>query len=481
MKMITMQADDDAWKLHSRVLAASRRARHAIVLGETWGELVFAPAENGVLVLGPPRSGKTSNIVVPNVLAASGPVVAVSTKRDVLDATLSARAHLGECLVFDPTASIVTLPHARRIGWSPLSASRTWDGAVLAAEAMVGASREGRHTPEGSHWTERAAALLSTLFHAAALSGMPFTDVVSAVNRRAPKPFSSALARAGAEQALDLLAGLTETEEREQSAIWSTASGVLSGYRTQAALENASLPAFPAERFVASCSTLYIAAPAEHQLHLAPLVAGVLREIRTAAYRRFAGSNPDLSPPTLFVLDELANIAPLHDLPVLVAEGASQGVVTLACLQDLSQARARYGVAADGFLTLFGTKLVLGGVSDVRTLEALSTLAGRHDVTTLTRSSMRAAGRLRRQQTVTAALRSEPRLAVDHLARPPSGTAIAFIGAEPRRVDLSPYFSSPTWSRIVEPRKRDELGAGPPFRASVRRRLVERMHDRRDR
>jgi type IV secretion system protein VirD4 len=445
---MTMQEDKRAWSVHSRVLAASRRSGHAIFLGETAGELVFAPREHGALALGPPRSGKTSSVVVPNVLAACGPVVAVSTKRDVLDATLAARSRLGECLIFDPTGSITEPPSNRRIGWSPLRASRSWDDAVLAAEAMVGASREGRHAPDGSHWTERAAALLSTVFHAAALAEMTFKDVVSGVNRRDARPFISVLARTSSEEALDLLTGLVETEERELSAIWSTASSVLSGYRTHAAIESAALASFDPERFVTSASTLYIAAPAEHQLHLAPLVAGVLRDVRTAAYRRSAESRATRTP-TLFVLDELANIAPLHDLPVLVAEGASQGVVTLACLQDLSQARARYGTAADGFLTLFGSKLVLGGVSDVRTLEALSTLAGRHDVTTLTRSSVRIAGRIRRRRSVTASLRSEARLAVDAIAQPPPGSAIAFIGAVPHRVGLTPFFASPTWSELT--------------------------------
>ena len=273
---------------------------------------------------------------------------------------------------------------------------------------------------------------------------------------------------------------MTETEEREQSGIWSTASSVLSGYRTRAAVENASIPSVDADRFVTSCSTLYIAAPAEHQLHLAPLVAGVLREIRTAAYRQFAAVTRATRSPTLFVLDELANIAPLHDLPVLVAEGASQGVITLACLQDLSQARARYGVAADGFLTLFGSKLVLSGVSDVRTLEALSALVGRHDLTTLTRSSSRVAGRFRRQRTVSSSLRSEPRLPVDRLASPPLGTAVAFIGAEPYRVGLTPCYLSSTWSRIVVPASRGEIGRPPREAEGVRRRLAGTPHHRSD-
>ena len=37
-----------------------------------------------------------------------------------------------------------------------------------------------------------------------------------------------------------------------------------------------------------------------------------------------------------------------------------------AGLQDLSQARARWGTAADGFLSLFGTTVVLPGIGELR-------------------------------------------------------------------------------------------------------------------
>jgi type IV secretory pathway TraG/TraD family ATPase VirD4 len=53
-----------------------------------------------MLVLGPPRSRKTSTLVVPNVLAAPGPVLVTSTKADVLQAVLASRSQLGRCLHF---------------------------------------------------------------------------------------------------------------------------------------------------------------------------------------------------------------------------------------------------------------------------------------------------------------------------------------------------------------------------------------------
>src|SRR3712207_5291723 len=62
----------------------------------------------------------------------------------------------------------------------------------------------------------------------------------------------------------------------------------------------------------------------------------------------------------LWALDEVANVAPLRKLPGIVSEAGGHGLQVLACFQDLSQARARWGAAADGFLSLFGTKVVSG-------------------------------------------------------------------------------------------------------------------------
>ncbi len=115
-----------------------------------------------------------------------------------------------------------------------------------------------------------------------------------------------------------------------------------------------------------------------HQHQFAPLVVGNIGDVRDAAYAR---ARDELSgPPTLLALDEVANIAPIPDLPAMVSEGASQGLLVLACLQDLSQARIRWGQAADGFLSLFGTTVVLRGIADTSTLRDISALAGDHEV-----------------------------------------------------------------------------------------------------
>jgi type IV secretion system protein VirD4 len=286
----------------------------------------------------------------------------------------------------------------QRVRWSPVTGCARWDDALLVAQGLVGSTRPtgGRGQGGGNgtdHWTERAQALLGPVLHAAALEGEELATVLSWIDRRQAAPALGILDREGAAIAGDLLAGIAATDEREQSGIWSTASGVLAAYRSETALATTVAPDFDPGAFCDSSATLYICATGRHQALAAPLVVGLLTDIRAAAYARaadhFSGAvsgrqvgRTSPRPPVVLALDEVANIAPVPDLPAMVSEGGSQGVVTLACLQDLSQARGRWGTAAEGFLSLFGTTVVLPGIADVRTLEALSTLAGEEEVST---------------------------------------------------------------------------------------------------
>lgn len=385
---------------------------------------VFGGSEQCVLVLGPPRSGKTSGVVVPNVLAARAVVVA-STKRDVLDATYRHRREVGNCLLYDPSGATEAPPGVEVVGWSPLPAAADWAGAVVVAESMVGASHPDQHG-DAAHWNERAAALLACLLHAAHLGKVGMDEMVSWVNRREPEAPMALLDEADVELAVDVLTGLVATDHRELSGIWSTASSVLAAYRTAPALESTTKAPIDFAGLIEGNDTLYVVASTEQQRHLAPLIAGLVRDLRAHTY---ASRPPG---PVTLILDELANIAPLHDLPELVAEGGSHGLVTLACLQDLSQARARWGPIADGFLSLFGHKIILGGLGDTRTLQALSILAGERDAP-LHSASWRSP--LHPTQHSLSSRRSAA-LPQDAIAKLAFGTALLIDRGHPRKVEL---------------------------------------------
>ncbi len=448
-------------------------------------------------MLGPPRSGKTSSIVIPAILGAPGAVVSTSTKPDVLRATASARATAGPCLLYDPSGTVDAPPGVTRVRWSPVQSCRSWDDALLVARSLVGTTRPaaGRDgtSPGADHWTERAEALLAPALHAAALDDASLETVLSWVDRRNAATALGILDRNGAARPGDLLAGIAATDPREQSGIWSTASGVLAAYRSETALATTVSPDFDAGAFCDSSATLYICATGRHQGVAAPLVVGLITDIRTAAYARSAAV-PDRAAgvgrpaPVVLALDEVANIAPIPDLPGLVSEGAGQGLLTLACLQDLSQARSRWGGAAEGFFSLFGTTVVLPGIGDVRTLEAISSLAGEEEVRTRSVSAPvpgprgvgAVLGRLvlgpraqRAEQvpTMTTSTVLRRRLPVDVVARGEAGMAL--VVDERNRmgwVRLTPWFATEPWrsaalapERAVSP-ARDRAGPVPAVR-----------------
>jgi type IV secretion system protein VirD4 len=425
---------------------------------KTWS---WAGPQRSTLVLGPSRSGKTSSLVIPNILVAQGPVLSTSTKPDVMHATARTRTRHGWAFLFDPSGEIECPSSVTRVGWSPLTTAGNWDAAVQTADAMVNASRlsEGPITRSGGdhHWTERASALLSPLLHAAALEELSMRTVLRWIDRHDGTTALKILSQTVGEDATatDLLAGIVGTDAREQSGIWSTASGVLAAYRSEAALASTELPPLDVAAFTRGANTMYLCSAGRRQHQFAPLVVAAIGDVRDATYdRERAGEH---LPPTLLALDEVANIAPIPDLPTMLSEGAGQGLLVLACLQDLSQARGRWGSAADGFLTLFGTTVVFPGIADVTTLRDLSTLAGDHELpSTTVGQSVGHHGRIRPSSSVSTV--RLPRLPVDVIARGNRGSALVLT---PERtfgsVQLTPAHAFSPWREMTVARQRPSV------------------------
>jgi type IV secretion system protein VirD4 len=440
--------------------------------------LSFAGPESSMLVLGPPRSGKTSAIVIPCVLDAPAAVVSTSTKPDVMAATIFVRHQLGNCFVFDPTGTTVIPDAAFPLRWSPVVGCQKFEQAVSMAHALASASRPNASLSESAHWVERAEALLAPLLYAAALRGRDMATVCRWVLARDLREPEAVLATQDNEMAIAILAGVIATEDRERSGIFSTCSGLLAAYRSEGALASATDPNFDPVAFARSTDTVYICAPAHAQDQLAPLVVALLEQIRAAVYAR-----PHNAAPVVFALDEVAGIAPLPSLPAIAAEGGGQGLITLACLQDLSQARTRWGAAADGFFSLFNTKLVFPGIGDHRTLQLISALAGERVVPVRSETEshynfgMALFGANPVPPSTTHSVTWRPRLSVDEVAKGVPGCALIITGSDMGWVANIPWWQHWSWSKKIwsttpvdsEMRRQVALGlssrvdqAGPP-------------------
>jgi type IV secretory pathway TraG/TraD family ATPase VirD4 len=420
-----------------------------LYIGATQDGLALADPQTSVLVLGPPRSGKTSSVAVPNVLAAPGAVVATSTKLDLVAASAAARSELGCCWLLDPSGTVALPGHARQLRtlrWSPVASARTWDESLVLARAMSLAARPGGRAGESAHWTERAEALLAPLLHAAHLAGAGMDTMMRWVLCQQLEPAQAILMGHGVELAAGVLTGIAATDPREQSGIWSSTAGLLAAYRSDAVLDRSAAPNFDPRRLAGSGDTVFVCAPGRYQDLVSPIIVAFLEQVRAGAYDRWAAGGG--GPPTTLVLDELANIAPLPDLPAMVSEGGGQGLLTLACLQDLSQARVRWGQAADGFLSLFGTKVVLPAIGDLATLEVVSRLGGEVDVPARSISRPPWGWGL---PTVTWSAHRQRRVPVEAVNQLRAGTALVLSGSRPpERVALPPWWAIAPFGRRPE-------------------------------
>jgi type IV secretion system protein VirD4 len=449
-----------AVSLHSAVDPLRAVLEHAVdTPGDVYlgldqrGDWVMSRSERAVMVLGPPRSGKTSAVIAPALSCHLGPAVCTSTKPDVAALTRAARGRYGRLWVFDPTAAGVPDGFAA-LRWSPVTSARSWEQALLTARAMT--ATVGAGTTQGSHWANRAQALLAPLLHAAALDSRDMETVADWVMRHDLNQAGIILEHQTASRlAFGSLVGIFNTEPRERASIFSAAADALLAYNSEAALDAAKNPNFDPAQFVASTDTVYILAPAEQQAAAAPIVCGLLSEIRRATYH--TQRNGRLRGRMLFALDEAANIAPLDELPAIASEGGGQGLTLLAAFQDLSQARQRWGQAADGFLTLFGTKLIFPGISDSKTLETVSVGLGEYDRRVVSRTSASGgfwqalSGQSTPAPSTTVSTQRTRVLSAGEIANIPQGRALYLDGVAWELLTPTPAYSVEPWKTLTAP------------------------------
>jgi type IV secretion system protein VirD4 len=182
-----------------------------------------------------------------------------------------------------------------------------------------------------------------------------------------------------------------------------------------------------------------------------------LEQVRHSTYEHAPDAIREGRPPVYLCLDEVANIAPIHDLPALVSEAGGQKLHVMVCLQDLSQARKRWGDdTADGFLSLFQTKLILNGIADPKTLEAISLCLGEYDRQlvshTLGRSETKEFLEPRRpseSESVTYHTQRQRTLSPGEIARLPPGRGLLLQGTSWGLIRTTPWHRTEPWARVA--------------------------------
>lgn len=412
------------------------------LLGHSHGKQVWASVEDSILLIGPPRSGKGLHIVIPAILDAPGAVVTTSTRPDNLTATMRARERVGPVAVFDPQHLAEGVSSGLR--WSPIRGCEDPLTAMIRATGLAAATELSAGGVEGGgFWEGKTRIALQALLHAAALDCRSPAELFrwtldpSAAAEAVAILTGSPLAATGW---ADSLEATLDADPRTRDSIWqgvSLALSALADPRVLDAVSPAEGEQFDPESFIRDRGTLFLLATGVGAGNSAALVAALVEDLVETA-RRMAARSPGarLDPPLLFALDEIGNLAPLPSLPTLMAEGGGTGITTMPVFQSLAQARDKWSENKSAAIWDASiAKIILGGASNSRDLQDLSTLIGERDEFTDS-ITLGDHGSRSNQRSI----RRVPILPPDRIRTLPFGTGVILLRSAPPIVtDLHPW------------------------------------------
>jgi type IV secretory pathway TraG/TraD family ATPase VirD4 len=365
-------------------------------LGRSRNVECFASVEDSMVILGPPRSGKGHNLVIPFILDAPGAIVTTSTRPDNLAVTMTERMKHGPVGVFDPQGLAKGVAGGLR--WSPIRGCEHPETAMQRAGALC-AGVAGNIT-EGNFWQQQTEVVVRCLLQAAAVSGRSVTDLyrwsLSPDEAKEAAEILRASSRATPlwSRALGAVIGL---EPRQRANIWSVVSSAFGPFASPHVIEQLSpTPGaeFHPEEFLRENGTLYLLGTSSGAFATANIVSALIEDVVETA-RLLASRSPGarLDPPLALILDEAANY-PLPSLGSLMSEGGGTGITTVAVLQSLAQARDRWGhEQAQAIWDSATTKIILGGSSNANDLRDLAQLIGERETPEISTTRQAGGGR----------------------------------------------------------------------------------------
>jgi type IV secretory pathway TraG/TraD family ATPase VirD4 len=362
---------------------------HGLSLGYRGTRLLRAEERHALVVFGPTQSGKSAGVAIPNILEWAGPAIVVSIKPDLLDATLTARAHRGTVLVFDPLGQWKQQSHT----WSPLAAAGSWNGALQTAQRMASAGEIDTGTVKGgSFWSQAAEQRLAPLLYAAARTGRGMGEVIRWVYGQGGAELDrimhelvehsrDGLERADAQQAHDAHLAFSQLAGETKGSIEGTAQLLLSAYRSPTVVRSADGTDITGQRLLEGQHTVYLISDSRRSKLLRPILIALLTELLDHGYDT-ANNSPSrrLPTPLLVCLDELGNAVPLPNLAEIASTAASHNIQLISIFHDIAQARTRYRDQALTVINNHRARLLLSGVADMETLRYFSELLGDEEV-----------------------------------------------------------------------------------------------------
>jgi type IV secretory pathway TraG/TraD family ATPase VirD4 len=393
-----------------------------------------------------PRTGKSTSRVMPAILDAPGAVVSTSNKRDVVDGTRGVREVTAPVWVFDPQKIAQEEPEW---WWNPLSYVTDEEKAYkLTQHFSVGSRVPGLSKPD-AYFDPKAEDILSSYFLAAALGGLPITQVYLWVTEQVSQEPIEILKEHNYELQYKGLESTLKLADKQRDGIFGTAEKMIQCLKSRntlrwvtptggAGVAGDARRQFDPHAFAASQETIYILSK-EGAGSAAPLTTALTVAIAEATEERAERGGGRPPKPALFALDELANVVRWAGLPDQFSHYGSKGLIVMGILQSWSQGVELWGEAnMRKFWSAANVKVYGGGVAEEGFLRALSDLIGDYSYTNVSISSGKSGSSRSRQEA------KERIFDVSNLAELDRGRAVVLAsGAPATLVRTMPWYTGP--------------------------------------
>lgn len=367
----------------------------ALFLGKVKDHPIYAPLEEQGVVLGKTGSGKGAYYVVPATLSPPGPVVVTTTRPDVIDVIATRRKSVGRFWVFDPL-NLANWPEP--MVWDCLTGCERDSVARARGRAFVAALGKDGSGGNTEFFKDTSGAAIQYMVHAAALGradnlgDFSMADVCTwAMQLDNGGQFPQQLIRGSrhpraehlwADMLNAVATGADDTVASTRVTLRGALDAISSGSVLDCVVPREGIRRFDPRQFVTSSDTLVLVADANSLTNVAPLTTMLFQEIIDVG-KEVARTMPNnlLDPPLRVVGDEIANVAPVENLPELMTDSRGYGFELLLFFQSVAQIVAKWGRdRAQNLLAQAGFEIVLPGLKDQESADRYSYLVGSVDV-----------------------------------------------------------------------------------------------------
>ncbi|MEV6527804.1 TraM recognition domain-containing protein [Longispora sp. NPDC051575] len=350
-----------------------------------WGLDLYLTLEEVVLLIAPPRAGKTSWMAA-RVVDYPGSVVTTSTKTDLYELTRGLRAKRGgREHLWNPEELGRAREFVSTFRFSPTAGCEDPDVAMERVASIVGPQAGFSGVTNASFWENNTHKVLRGLFHAAGLGGLRMKHVWAWASNSSDMTPLKILA-SHPDTAAGWAGELAGLHAKEAALIGNIYAGVadalsfMASPKIAATMDCSAAESFDLDSFILSGKdTLNLIGSHKKSSGIAPLFAcfteALFSRAKVLATHNAKGKRR-LNPPLGFMIDEAALICPIP-LASWAPDSGGRNISLVISAQDMEQLYMAYGRdGGEAIFNIANTKIILGGGTGVEHLERFSRLCG---------------------------------------------------------------------------------------------------------